>query len=53
MTKSRRMRWAGRVARMEAMRSTYSILLGRPKVRDHSEDLDVDGWIILEWVLEK
>jgi hypothetical protein len=23
------------------------------KGRDHSEDLGVDGWIILEWILRK
>jgi hypothetical protein len=36
--KSRRMRWAGRVARMGEGRSVYS---------DHLEGLDVDGRITL------
>jgi hypothetical protein len=31
MIKSRRMRWAGHVARMRAMRNAYSILVGRPE----------------------
>jgi hypothetical protein len=29
--KSRRMRWAGNVARMGEMRNTYSILVGKPE----------------------
>jgi hypothetical protein len=29
------------------------ILVGKPKERDHSEDLDVDGSIILERILRK
>jgi len=28
--KSRRIRWAGHVARMEEMRNAYSILVGKP-----------------------
>jgi hypothetical protein len=26
---------------------------GSQKVRDHWEDLDVGGWTILKWILEK
>jgi hypothetical protein len=47
--KSRRMRWAGHVARMEDVFTGFS--LGGPKVRDHWEDLDVGGRIILRWTL--
>jgi hypothetical protein len=30
------------------MRSAYSILVGKPEGKNHSEDLGVDGKIILE-----
>jgi hypothetical protein len=33
MTKSRRMRWAGHVARMGAKRNAYRILVGKPEGR--------------------
>jgi hypothetical protein len=35
MIKSRRMRWAGHVARMEVKRDAYTILVGKPEGRDH------------------
>jgi hypothetical protein len=47
------MRWAGHVACMGGMRNAYRILVGKPKRRGHSEDLDVDGNIILEWIFGK
>jgi hypothetical protein len=51
--KSRRVRWAGRVAHMGEMRAAYKILVEKPEGRDYSEDLDVDRKIILEWILRK
>jgi hypothetical protein len=33
--KSRRMRWAGHVARMREKRNSYIILAGKPTERDH------------------
>ena len=45
--KSRRMRWAGHLARMGRDRGVYSILVGKPEERDHWGDLGLDGWIIL------
>jgi hypothetical protein len=44
MIKSRRVRWAGHVARMggETLKAGY-----------HYEDVDVEGRIILMWILEK
>jgi hypothetical protein len=33
MMKTRRMRWAGHVARMSAMRNAYRILVGKPEGR--------------------
>jgi hypothetical protein len=50
MIKSRRMSWAGHVAR-----------LGRPGMqlgywwesqKDHYKDQDIGGWIILKWILQ-
>jgi hypothetical protein len=41
--KSRRMRWAGHVARMGQERKLYKVLVGKPEERDHSEDQDVGG----------
>jgi hypothetical protein len=49
--KSRRMRWAGHVARMREGRGVYRVFLGGPKARDHWEDLGVGGSIILRWTL--
>jgi len=47
MIKSRRMRWAGHVARMGERRGAYRILVGKPEERDRLEDPDIDGRIIL------
>jgi len=41
------------VAHMGEARSAYKISVGRLKARDHSEDLGVDGRIIMEWILGK
>jgi hypothetical protein len=35
MIKSRRMRWAGHVARMREKRNAYRILVGKPEEREH------------------
>jgi hypothetical protein len=60
--KSRRMRWAGHVARMGEMRNTYRLLvgkpegkrpLGRPRCRwvDNSRmDLGEVGWGDVDWI---
>jgi len=45
--KSRRMRWAGHVARMGEERGVYRVLVRNRRERDHWGDLGVDGWIIL------
>jgi len=42
------MRWEEHVARVRIVRNAYKIVAGKPTGRDHSEDLDVDGKIILE-----
>jgi len=45
--KSRRMRWAGYVARMGESRGVYR----KPEGRDHLEDSGIDGRIILRWII--
>ena len=48
VVKSRRMRWAGHVARMGEERAVHRVLVGKPEsVRDHLGDPGVDGRIIL------
>jgi hypothetical protein len=49
--KSRRMRWAGHVARMDEGRGVIGFWLGNLKARDHWEDLGVGGRITLSWTL--
>jgi len=48
--KSRRMRWAGHMARMGKERGVYRVFVGKPGERGHWGDLGVDGWIILGWI---
>ena len=50
LIKSRRMRWAGHVARMEEGRGVHKVLVGKPEGRDHWGDQDIDGSIILRWI---
>jgi hypothetical protein len=35
------------------LRNSYKIFIGKPEGENHSEDLDIDGRIILEWILGK
>ena len=46
--KSRRMRWAGHVARMGERRGVYTVLVGKPE-----GDPGVGGRIILRWIFNK
>jgi hypothetical protein len=48
--KSRRMRWVGHVARMGKRLDYWWESQGK---RDHEEDQDLGGWIILGWILER
>jgi hypothetical protein len=43
------MRWEDQVAHVGEMRNAYKIFVG--KGNGHSDDLGVDGKIILEWML--
>ena len=51
MIKSRRLRWAGHVARMEEGRSAFKILTGKPT--GLWGGLGVDGRTIVEWTLKR
>ena len=48
--KSRRLRWAGHVARMGEERGRIGSWWGNRRERDHWGDLGVDVWIILGWI---
>jgi hypothetical protein len=52
--KSRRMRWAGHVARMGEKRSAYRLLVGKPEGkrplgRPRRRWVDILGWILERW----
>ena len=49
VVKSRRMRWAGHVARMGEGRGVHRVLVGKPE----GKRPDVDGRIILRWIFRK
>jgi hypothetical protein len=45
------MRWAGHVERVGEKRNTCKFWMENLKERDHCEDLDIEGKIILIWIL--
>ena len=51
--KSRRMRWAGHVARIGEERGCIGSCWGNRREGDHWGDLGVDGWIILGLISRK
>jgi hypothetical protein len=53
MIKSRRMRWAGHVARMGRRLMLIGYWWEIQKEGDHWEDQDVSGGTILKWILER
>jgi hypothetical protein len=53
MIKSRRMRWAGHVARMGEKRNACRVLVGNSEGKKRWEDQDVGGWTLLKWILER
>ena len=38
---------------MGERRGVYRVLVGKPKIRDHLGDPDLDGRIILRWIFRK
>jgi hypothetical protein len=50
--KLRRMRWAGKVARMGRGKGRRRFSCGDLRERDHFEDLGIDGRIILKWIFK-
>jgi hypothetical protein len=48
--KSRRMGWAGHVARMERGEAHAGFWWGDLRIRDRLEDLGVDGRVMLKWI---
>ena len=53
VTKSRRMRWAGHVARMGRGKAYTGFWWGNLRERDHLGDPEVDWKIKLRWVFRK
>jgi len=47
------MRWVGHVARTGESRRVYRALVGKTEGKNHLEDADVDGMIILRWIFRK
>jgi hypothetical protein len=52
MIKSRKMRWAGHVARMGAKRNAYRILVGKLEGK-RPLGIHIGGTLILRWILER
>jgi hypothetical protein len=53
ISKSRRMRWVGHVARMGRGEPCTGFWWGNLRERDHWRDQDVDGRIILRWIFRR
>jgi hypothetical protein len=53
MIKSRRIRWAGHVARMGEKRNAYRKLVGKPERKRPLGRPRRSGWTILKYILER
>jgi hypothetical protein len=52
--KSRKMKWAGNVARIGEKRGAYMVFVGvHLRERSHLENPGIDGKIILSWIFRK
>jgi hypothetical protein len=51
--KSRRMKWAGHVARVGERRGVYRVLVRKTEGKIHLEDRSVDRRLILRWIFRK
>ena len=51
--KSRRLRWAGHVARMENRRGIFRVLVGKPEGKRPLGRPRRDGRIIVRWIFRK
>jgi hypothetical protein len=51
--KSRKIRWAGHVARLRRRKMLLGYWWESQKERDHCEDQDVGGWTIVKLILER
>jgi hypothetical protein len=49
--KSRRMRWAGHVARVGEGRIVYRVLVGKPEGKEHLKEQGVEGRMGSKWTL--
>ena len=47
------MRWVGHVARMEEETGVHKVWVVKPEGKNRWEDQEVDGRIILRWILSK
>jgi hypothetical protein len=53
VTKSRRMRWAGHVARMEEWRGVYRVFVGMPEGKRPLGRIRLGGRTTFRWTLER
>jgi len=51
--KSRRVRWTEHVARVGDNGGAYRVLVGKPERKDHLEEINIDGSIILKCIFKK